>query len=458
MSSDVLLLNLYYDYPTVTEGIFSGVNKIWQPISLAYAKAMLKSCGIEATLLDANAERLKPAHCGERARGKRIVFVSTSSYDRWECPHLDLKPAVETCASIRANDKDIKIILVGSHGSVRTKIMLEMTGADAAIIDEPENAIVAACKAKDLHESLSLAWIDDTGALKTNPHADPVELDSLPSPDFSDLPMEVYNFDMIGYRFAVIETSRGCPFKCNYCLKTMFGGYRRKSLENSKRDIMRLVTEYDVRNINFVDLEFTLDRDYTIALCDWMVKEELKLRWVCQTRLDTVDDEMLKAMKKAGCSMIMYGVESADQKMLDSIGKNIDLDKIHTGIKATKKAGIDSLCFFMYGFPGDEPKDWERTVDLAITLNPDYASFFLCRPYPGTECYDMSKEINDGNFPLGVGDSERLYQLKEFTDKAFARFYFRPSFIISRLLKGDISLIINQMRLFFHKRGWLGDG
>jgi len=455
MASNVLLLNICYDYPTVTEGVFSGINKIWQPISLAYSMAMLRDAGIKARLVDANAERLEAKDSGRLAESHDLVFVSTSAYDRWECPHLDLEPAKVTCKAIRETHPKAIIILVGSHATVRAEHMLRMTGADAAIIGEPENAILEASKASDPLTAPGVAYLSDGGKLISNPPPGSVDIEALPLPDYSGLPMERYSFDMLGASFRVIETSRGCPFQCNFCLKKMFGGYRRKSIDKVKGEIRQLMDGHGVKNINFVDLEFTLEPNYVIKLCQWMEKEAPGIMWACQTRLDTVSAELLAHMKRAGCKLIMYGVESADQKMLDAVGKNITIEAIRDGIAATKKAGIDSLCFFMYGFPGDGPDDWERTVDFAIELSPDYASFFLCRPYPGTGCYDASKAIDEGVFPLGVGDHERLLMLKAFTDKAFSRFYFRPSFILRRILKGDFSLIIRQLRLFLHKRGWL---
>ena len=458
MPSEVLLLNVPYDYPNVTEGVFSGINKIWQPISLAYAKSMLKKEGVESTLIDANAMRIKPLLTGSYALGKRLVFVSTSSYDRWECPHLDLKPIVECCKSIRCANKGCKIVLLGSHATVRPEHMLKITQADAAIVGEPENAIVRACLAKDIRDSPSMAWTDSKGILRLNPPAEPVDLDLLDAPDFSGLPMKKYGFDMLGESFAVVEASRGCPFKCNYCLKSMFGDYRQKSLENCKRDILDLVENYGVKNINFVDLEFTINRKHTMHLCRWMVDEGLKIKWSCQTRLDTVDDKLLSVMKESGCSLIMYGVESADQKMLDSIGKAIKLEDIRRGIRQTRNAKIDSLCFFMFGFPKDSRPDWEATLDFAISLNPDYASFFACRPYPGTQCYESSKDISEGVFPPAVGETQRLMELKDFTETAFSRFYFRPTFMIRRIIKADFGLLFRQARLFLHKRGWMGDG
>jgi len=161
-------------------------------------------------------------------------------------------------------------------------------------------------------------------------------------------------------------------------------------------------------------------------------------------------------MKKAGCRLVMYGVESASPRVLDLIGKNMTVEKIKSGIAATKNAGIPSACFFMFGFPSETDEEREATVQLALELNPDYASFFLCRPYPGTKCYEDVKDQSPGLFPLGVGDDVELARLKSFCDRAFGRFYYRPSFILKRILSGDITLLFTQLWIFLYKKGWLG--
>jgi hypothetical protein len=109
----------------------------------------------------------------------------------------------------------------------------------------------------------------------------------------------------------------------------------------------------------------------------------------------------------------------------------------------------------MFGFPGESWENREETVKLALELDPDYASFFLCRPYPGTECHSRVADRSLGLFPLGVGTDQELLLLKDFCDKAFGRFYYRPNVIFRRIRRGGFGLLFNQMRLFLHKRGWI---
>ncbi len=453
MAGRILLVNVCYDFPVVTEGVFTGINKVWPPISLAYSCAILKKMGAEAKVLDANALRIPPNQTGTKSTGFNMVFVSSSSYDRWECPHLNLKPTIDTCKSIRASNPQALIFLVGSHGSVRKKEMLDLTGADAVVVGEPENTVAELASLAEWKTAKGIAYISE-GNLTENQSQNPVDLDTLPLPDLSDLPLDKYFFEMLGRRFAVVEASRGCPFNCSYCLKVMFGAYRKKSTGKVKAEIMQLISA-GVKNIFFLDLEFTVNRKLVEELCDWLISEGNPIRWSCQTRLDSVDEKLLTKMRKAGCKLVMYGVESASSRILELIGKNINVEKIRAGMAATKKAGISSACFFMFGFPSETDDEREKTVDLALELNPDYASFFLCRPYPGTRCYEGVKDESPGVFPLGVGSDDELVRLKMFCDRAFGRFYYRPSFILKRVLSGDITLLFNQLWIFLYKRGWI---
>ncbi|MBU0761446.1 MAG: B12-binding domain-containing radical SAM protein [Candidatus Altiarchaeota archaeon] len=450
----VLLINVCYPYPVVTEGAFAGINKIWQPLELAYALAKLKGRGHDARLLDSNALRVKPEKTGEYAEEYDLIFVSSTSYDRWECPHLNLKPTVETIKSIKKANKNAVVIIVGSHGSVRPKEMIDETGADAVLVGEPEDAIPEIADSKDWKKTPGIAYVEE-GKLSCNERTTSVGLDSLPLPDFSDLPMKRYFMDLLGGDFAVLEASRSCPFNCNYCLKKMFGTYRRKSFKKLKSEIEYVMKEYKVKKINFVDLEFTVNRKLVEELCDWMIKDRINLKWSCQTRLDSVDEKLLRKMKDAGCRYVMYGVESGSQKIIDYIGKNITLEDFRKGMTATKEAGLGSVCFFMFGFPGETDEDREKTVELALELDPDYASFFLVRPYPGTRCFDEVTSYSPGLFPHAIGSDEEILKLKRYCDRAFSRYYYRPKTILRRLLSGELGVIGFQIKVFLYKVGVL---
>ena len=152
-------------------------------------------------------------------------------------------------------------------------------------------------------------------------------------------------------------------------------------------------------------------------------------------------------MKKSGCEIIHYGVETGSPRIMNIVKKGITISQIKRGMKLTKKAGIKQVCFFMFGLPTETRKDMEMTIKLAKELNPTYASFHIATPYPGTEFYNMIKnEIDDELFPCYYGNEN---ELKKTVNKAFLSFYLRPRYIFSRLREGEFKLLGKQIKLFF---------
>jgi hypothetical protein len=165
-----------------------------------------------------------------------------------------------------------------------------------------------------------------------------------------------------------------------------------------------------------------------------------------------VDAELLKRMKRAGCRLIHFGVESGSQRVLDSTNKKITLEAIRRGIRLTKEAGIETACFFMFGFPGERASEMEETLAFAKELNPTYASFHAVTPYPGTSIGQVAKPLQNGpdgemSFPPYCPDHDPLF-LDAMVRRAYLSYYLRLSYILSRLKQGDPSSLIRQIRLF----------
>jgi len=189
-----------------------------------------------------------------------------------------------------------------------------------------------------------------------------------------------------------------------------------------------------------------------MQFCDELIHGKYPFTWCCQTRPDAVDSELLNKMKHAGCRLIHYGVESGNGKILSGIDKNATLETIHNGIRMTRKAGIDTACFFLFGFPGETEKQMHETIAWAETLNPTYASFHAVTPYPGTplyaQCFQAGSvpEINP-HFPQICPEHDPRF-LDAMVKKAYRRFYLRAGYIRARLRRGNPRSLLRQMRLF----------
>lgn len=433
------MVNPAWDYPVVRKG--GRHSRIWPPISLAIAASLLREDGYDVQILDANALRLGPKEVGEKARAFDRVFITSSPLDRWQCPNIDLEPFLQTLDWLEDP------IVMGAHGTLLSEEILRLTKARIVIRGEPEFTVLDICKGKPLSMIEGITYVEDGRIYTTKDRSNP-DLDKMPAPSYGSLPLDRYHYEMMGDHFMLFEASRGCPYRCTYCQKSMTPGYRKRSFQKVIAKVDDAVKKYGVRNAYFIDLEFTLNRDLVMKLCDHLIKEELPLRWCCQTRLDTIDKELLEEMKKAGCELIHYGVETGSERILKLIDKGISLETIRKGMKLTHDAGIKTACFFMFGFPGETMEDMDETLNFAKELNPTYASFHIWTPYPKTKLFNSYPVGSSELFPQAYSKDHKVSELEKRVHRAFMSYYLRPDYIAKRIRQSDLGSIIKQTRLF----------
>jgi anaerobic magnesium-protoporphyrin IX monomethyl ester cyclase len=397
-------------------------------------------------LLDARAQWVEPVEIGRRARNYERVFITSSPLDRWQCPNIDTEKFLLTTNEL---PKD-RLIVLGVHGTVMPEQFLEYTGAQAVVMGEPEFAVQEICRTDSLGGVAGLVYQDGARAVRTAKR-EQLDIDALPTPAFELLNLDLYGYELMGDRFALFEGSRSCPWSCHFCLLKMYGDkYRRKDPARVISDVEIAVEKFGVRNGYFIDLEFTVHRKLVTQLCEFLIRKRYDFRWACQTRLDTVDADMLDLMKRSGCVLIHYGVETGSEHILDTINKKISFDKIRKGMTLTHKAGIESACFFMMGMPGETAEDMDKTVAFAKLLNPTYASFHVTTPYPGT--YFHKQHVDNWTFPIKESFSQTLplEQLKRRAKRAMMEFYLRPGYVGARLAHGHVGALLKQARLFWN--------
>ncbi|MGD9107466.1 MAG: radical SAM protein, partial [Desulfobacterales bacterium] len=238
-----------------------------------------------------------------------------------------------------------------------------------------------------------------------------------------------------------------CPYHCTFCLwpQSMYGHKQRfRSLDNVFFEIHHLIKRYGLKEVNIDDGTFTTKRKRVIEFCRRLRREQIRLIWTCNGRVDHLDDEMLAEMKKSGCRMIRMGVESGSQDVLDKIKKGLTLKQIEENFRRVKKHGIQALGGFMFGFPYDSRKTIEETIAFAKKLSPDQVQFSINMCYPGTSLYEYAKD-NDillaksfKEFDMTFGpvvktlDMERA-ELEHILSRAYKEFYFRPEFVLQTL-------------------------
>lgn len=392
------------------------INRRWPPLELLNCAALLEKEGIPAEILDLNVKDHPLEYINNKIANAQVAFISSTSIDRWQCPHPERAGFISFVNSLKQKEK---IYLMGAHATIYPDEILNQTGVKGIIKGQPEFAVLKVCK-EEVHSKII--------------ECPDVDLNAFPPPAYEKVDLDNYYYELLGKRFALLETSRGCPFQCQFCFKAMYGNkVRKKSLEKIKSDIDYVIGKLKAKNVYFIDLEFTLDKKLVREVSKYIIEKGYKFNWCCQTRVDAVDYELLCLMKKAGCKLIHYGIESGSQRILDMIQKGIDIKDITTAVNLTKKAGIEVAGFFIIGFPGETEEEMMETISFATRLNLDYASFHPVIPYPGTGLI-MNKSDYSEDF------------IAQKIKTAYLKFYLRPAYILSRLLKPQ--QLLKQLRLF----------
>jgi len=390
----------------------------------------------------------------------------------WDAVHSDIvsfDPDVVTTAGFINNmDRCLKLFDIAK--SANPKIITVLGGPQATIF--PDDAIKSSnldfltISESEISFTRLVSFAEDpearptflgviyrdrkTGEIKKNDRQPLVQdLDSFPLPALDLYPMEKYYPPVYiwGKKVANMVTSRGCPYECTFCeAKMTFGRtFRYHSEKRVLEDLDYLNKRYGYDSFQFYDDIFTTDRRRVVELCESLLKNNRKYKWMCYTRTDRVDPELLKLMKRAGCYMISFGIESGDQVLLDKIRKKLVVETNMKGIEDCAKAGINGVGTFMLGLPGETRQQTVNTIEFARKSKLAYSIFGITEPYPGTEMWgDAVKEgyfINaDENFTnhllanfnkIWVPNGRTREDLEELTREAYRKFYLRPKIFLS---------------------------
>lgn len=429
------------------------------PLSMLVAARMLKDRGYGVCLADMNADpEATPEKVLQQAQESDLVVMTTNPYADWQCPSY----AVESMLAYARQLPGQKLAITGNHGTHYPGSILQKTGATFIIREEEESGILEIAQAiaekKSLSEIGGISYRKDDGTHQHNPKRALPPMTDLPDPDYELVDLKNYYYELLGENFALLEASRGCPFSCNFCNLSMFQKkYRKTIAERVKAQIVNLVEKRGCRSLYVFDLEFTVNRKMAMELSQFLLDKDYKnkygFKWACQTRADSVDDELCMLMRKSGCELIHFGVEAGNEEILKATNKKITKDGIRAGMGAAQRAGIKTAAFFIFGHPGEEVTHYKDTLDFALELNPTYASFHPMLPFPGSPQFEKTHGVGPYwehpiSFDMTYFSPEQEKIVTQFVRQAYLRFYLRPKYIWNQLTHGDWALYQKQLRLF----------
>lgn len=432
---------------------------LYYPLWLIYAAAICEADGFEVEFLDAPATPLgydeSFSYIGERGEGTRLFVVDTST--------PSIYSDIAFADALKSLYPDALVMLVGTHPSALPEETLGNSQAvDAVAMHEFDYIVRDVARAlrsgEDPLAVPGLAWCDEKRGVTVNePYPFIEDLDEIPfAAEFvkNHLDERDYFFAASAYPEIQIFTGRGCPARCTFCVypQTMHGHkYRLRSAQNVVDEFQYIADNFpDVKEVVIEDDTFTIRKDRVVEICELLIERGLnrRLRWLCNARVN-LDYDTMVLMRKAGCHLIIPGIESGSQEILNNIRKGTTLEQVERYMADARRAKIKVHACYMVGNRGETRETMQQTLDLAMRLKADTAQFYPLLPFPGTEAYRWAKEggyIRGGydDYVKEDGTINCLLELPEisaeemvrFCDEARRKYYWRPGYILHRLRVG----------------------
>jgi len=420
------------------------------PLGLLYLAAMLEERSSHSVcVLDAQAEGLSYEGIAEHVAGEApdLVGITTMTFT--------LLDVVHTVEVVRRAAPGARVVLGGPHVHLYPRESAALPGVDFAIVGEGEYALVELCDRLDeprrWDEVPGLVYRAEGDIVANERPALIDDLDALPFPARDLTPFQRYSSVLARRRpVTTMFTSRGCPYRCTFCDRPHLGRKFRARSAGNVVDEMQECVSMGIHEILIYDDTFTVRRQRVLDVCAEIQRRGLDIGWDIRARVDTIDEELLRALRAAGCERIHYGVEAGSDRFMQVLRKGITVDQVRRAFRLTRRAGIQTLAYFMIGIPGETEDDVRQTMRLARELAPDVAHITILTPFPGTEVYRQAIDEGVYDTDLWHGFATRPQagfrppywtreisrdRLEALLTEAYRSFYIRPRYIASQLLK-----------------------
>jgi radical SAM superfamily enzyme YgiQ (UPF0313 family) len=430
------------------------VTNILLPLGIGYIAAVLEQNNQNVKIVDCQPQDIRHNELRdilEKERPDIIGFTATT---------LSYPSTLKAARDAREVLPDATLVIGGPHFTAAPQKTMANGAFDIGVMGEGEMTLLELVQkitdGESVKEVEGIFYHDNGKLVFTGTRPFIKDLDSLPFPARHLFPsLSKYHPTPASCRttpLATIMTSRGCPNKCTFCDRKVFGRVTRfRSPDNVLDEIEEAIEKHGAREIKFFDDTFTLNQKRVLEICKGIKERGIDIEWSCLTRVNTVSGELLKEMKKAGCWQVLYGMESGDQEMLDRMKKGITLEQGRKAVAWSREAKLNIRACFVAGTPGETVESIQRTVDFAKSLDLDAVNFYAFAPLPGTEIYDnlidegtlLHEDWEQYNVMVSSETAKMPYvpegiteeQFKDIISRAHRSFYFRPKYIIRQILR-----------------------
>lgn len=417
---------------------------VWPPISLASCASLLIEKGFEVKLNDCIVEDIDIEGMKTIVAEFKpdLVVINTAT------------ASIENDLAIARHVKEVwrhaRTAVIGIHVSVLPDDCLKMeTALDYIIRGEPEwttAELSAAIRGdKDLSKIDGISCRIDDKIVHNKDRKFIEDLDILPFPAWHLIRPENYPLPFSNKPFLLVTTSKGCPHNCVFCpAKPYYGRKVRLRSPQKVVDEMEWVKEcFNVDEFLIWSESFTHNKDFAHSICDEILQRNLKIRWVCNSRVDTIDLDLLTKFREAGCWMIGYGVESGNQEVLNKSRKGVTIEQTRKAVKWAQKAGLEVTAHVIFGLPGETSHTANQTITFIKELDVEFAQFYCAVPWPSTDLYVAARKegwlkttdwsMLEQNYSVLNYQTITAEEIMQFRRKAIRQFYLRPKTVYRTL-------------------------